>query len=150
MYCLAFKSVTPTFHGRLARFLRLSPKLIIVKYYSVDSGIYIPEPIAEYFEKCLSIKLPKRYYHITGNTIRLIDEERKISINVPTEQTKDVRDALLASAFDFYIALGVCTDSNTSLYRMIRKAREKVKEVLKIDDINLDPEFPICLKGGAK
>jgi hypothetical protein len=31
---------------------------------------------------------------------------------------------------------------------MIRKAREKVKEILKIDNINLDPEFPICLKGG--
>jgi len=51
---------------------------------------------------------------------------------------------------DFYIALGVCTNSNITLYRMIRKAREKVKEVLKIDNINLDPEFPICIKGGGK
>jgi len=121
-----------------------------MKYYLVDSGIYIPEPIAEYFQNCFSLKLPKKYYHVTGSTIRLIDDETKVSVNVPPEQIKDVRDALLASAFDFYIALGVCTDSNTSLYRMIRKAREKVKEVLKIDDINLDPEFPICLKGGAK
>jgi hypothetical protein len=69
---------------------------------------------------------------------------------VPPDQVGDVRDAILASALDFYIALGVCTDSNVTLYRMIRKAREKVKEVLKIDNINLDPEFPICLKGGGK
>ena len=126
----------------------MSPKSIIVKYYLVDSGIYIPEPIAEYFQNCFSMKLPKKYYYVTGSAIRLIDEETKVSVNVPSEQIRDVRDAILASALDFYIALGVCTDSSTSLYRMIRKAREKVKEALKIDDVNLDPEFPICLKGG--
>jgi hypothetical protein len=94
------------------------------------------------------MKLPKKYYYVTGSAIRLIDEETKVSVNVPSEQIRDVRDAILASALDFYIALGVCTDSSTSLYRMIRKAREKVKEALKIDDVNLDPEFPVCLKGG--
>jgi len=123
----------------------MSPKLIIVKYYLVDSGIYIPEPIAEYFQNCFSMKLPKKYYKVEGSKIMLMDEENKVGINVPPEQIKDVRDAILASALDFYIALGVCTDSSTSLYRMIRKAREKVKEALKIDNINLDPEFPIVV-----
>ena len=119
------------------------------KYYVVGSRVYIPEPVAEYFKNCFSLELPKSYY-VVGNTIKLIDEENRTSVNVPEDQVGSVLDALLASALDFYIALGVCTDSNTSLYRMIRKAREKVKEVLKIDDINLDPEFPICLKGGVK
>ena len=122
---------------------------IMKKYYVVGSRVYIPEPVAEYFKICFSLELPKSYY-VVGNTIKLIDEENRTSINVPEDQVGSVLDALLASALDFYIALGVCTDSNTSLYRMIRKAREKVKEVLKIDDVNLDPEFPICLKGGAK
>jgi len=107
----------------------------------------LPEPVAEYFANCFSMKLPKKYYDV-GNVITFRDEENKVSINVPTDQVRAITDALLASALDFYIALGVCRDSNILLYRMIRKAREKVKELLKIDDINLDPEFPICLKGG--
>jgi hypothetical protein len=123
----------------------------MMKFYVVGTRAYLPEPIAEYFANCFSLKLPKKYYEVTSasiTTITLRDEENRVSLSVPPDQVGDVRDAILASALDFYIALGVCTDSNTTLYRMIRKAREKVKEVLKIDDINLDPEFPICLKGG--
>jgi len=107
----------------------------------------LPEPVAEYFANCFSMKLPKKYYDVS-TVITFRDEENKVSINVPSDQVRAITDALLASALDFYIALGVCRDSNILLYRMIRKAREKVKELLKIDDINLDPEFPICLKGG--
>jgi hypothetical protein len=118
-----------------------------MKYYVVNTRVYLPEPVAEYFVNCFSLKLPNKYYEVS-NAITFRDEENKVSINVPTDQVRVITDALLASALDFYIALGVCRDSNVSLYRMIRKAREKVKEILKIDDINLDPEFPICLKGG--
>ncbi|ALG96963.1 hypothetical protein [Sulfolobus monocaudavirus SMV3] len=116
-----------------------------MKYYVVNTRVYIPEPIAEHFAKCFSFKLPNKYYEVS-DTITFKDEENKVSINVPTDQVRNVIDAILASALDFYIALGACTDNNISLYQMIRKARERVKELLKIDDINLDPEFPICLK----
>jgi len=118
-----------------------------MKYYAVNVRTYLPEPIAEYFVKCFSLKLPNKYYEVSG-TITFRDEEKKVSVNVPADQVGGITDVLLASALDFYIALGVCIDNDISLYRMIRKAREKVKEMLKIDDINLDPEFPICLKGG--
>jgi len=120
-----------------------------MKYYVVNTRVYLPEPVAEYFTNCFSLKLPKQYYEVSS-VITFRDEEKKVSINVPADQVRAVTDALLASALDFYIALGVCTESNISLYRMIRKAREKVKEILKIDNIILDPEFPICLKGGGK
>jgi ribosome-associated translation inhibitor RaiA len=116
-----------------------------MKYYVVNTRVYLPEPVAEHFVKCFSLKLPKKYYDVS-NTITFRDEENKVSVNIPADQVNIIANALLASALDFYIALGVCTDNNISLYRMIRKAREKVKEILKIDDINLDPEFPICLK----
>jgi len=119
----------------------------IMKYYAVNVRTYLPEPIAEYFVKCFSLKLPNKYYEVSG-TITFRDEEKKVSVNVPADQVGGITDVLLASALDFYIALAVCLDDDISLYRMIRKAREKVKEMLKIDDINLDPEFPICLKGG--
>jgi hypothetical protein len=118
-----------------------------MKYYEVNTRVYLPEPIAEYFVNCFSLKLPTKYYEVSDGII-FRDEENKVSINIPADLAKVIKDALLASALDFYIALGVCIDDNISLYRMIRKAREKVKEMLKIDDINLDPEFPICLKGG--
>ncbi len=91
--------------------------------------------------------MPSKYYDVS-NIITYRDEENKVSVSVPADQVGSVTDALLASALDFYIALAVCTDNNILLYRMIKKAREKVKEMLKIDNINLDPEFPICLKGG--
>ena len=122
-------------------------KVRIMKYYVVNTRVYIPEPVAEYFARCFSLKLPNKYYEVS-NAITFRDEENKVSINVPTDQVGSVTDALLASALDFYIALAVCTDDNILLYRMIKKARTKVKEMLKIDNINLDPEFPICLKGG--
>jgi ribosome-associated translation inhibitor RaiA len=144
---------SPDLQGEITRFLRLSTKLIIMKFYVVGTRVYIPEPIAEYFTNCFSLKLPKKYYEVTSVstiTITFRDDENRVSLSVPPDQVGDVTDTLLASALDFYIALGVCTDSSTTLYRMIRKAREKVKEVLKIDSINLDPEFPICLKGGGK
>jgi hypothetical protein len=122
-----------------------------MKFYLVSTRVYLPEPIAEYFANCFSLKLPKKYYEVTSaSAITLRDDENRVSLSVPPDQVGVVADALLASALDFYIALGVCTDNNVTLYRMIRKAREKVKEVLKIDNINLDPEFPICLKGGGK
>ena len=125
-----------------------------MKFYVVGTRMYLPEPIAEYFANCFSLKLPKKYYEVTSAsttiTITFRDDENRVSLSVPPDQVGDVRDAILASALDFYIALGVCTDSNVTLYRVIRKAREKVKEALKIDNINLDPEFPICLKGGGK
>jgi len=117
-----------------------------MKYYEVSTRVYLPEPVAEYFVNCFSLKLPNKYYEVS-NVITYRDEENKVSVNVPADQVRGVTDALLASALDFYIALAVCTDNNISLYRMIKKARAKVKEVLKIDNINLDPEFPICLKG---
>ena len=118
-----------------------------MKYYVINTKVYLPEPVAEYFANCFSLKLPSKYYEVS-DTITFRDEENKVSVNVPADLVRNVTDALMVSALDFYIALGVCRDSNVSLYRMIRKAREKVKEILKIDDINLDPEFPICLKGG--
>jgi len=118
-----------------------------MKYYVVNTRVYLPEPVAEYFVKCFSLKLPNKYYDVS-NIITYRDEENKVSVSVPADQVGSVTDALLASALDFYIALAVCTDNNILLYRMIKKAREKVKEMLKIDNINLDPEFPICLKGG--
>jgi len=122
-----------------------------MKFYVIGTRVYLPEPIAEYFVNCFSLKLPKKYYEVTSaSTITFRDEENRVSLSVPPDQVGEVADALLASALDFYMALGVCTDGNVTLYRMIRKAREKVKEVLKIDNINLDPEFPICLKGGGK
>ena len=118
-----------------------------MKYYVVNTKIYLPEPVAEYFANCFSLKLPSKYYEVS-DTITFRDEENKVSINVPSDQVRNVIDAILASALDFYIALGVCTDNDVTLYRMIQRARAKVKEILKIDDLNLDPEFPICLKGG--
>ncbi|CDF81347.1 hypothetical protein CF87_gp20 [Sulfolobus monocaudavirus SMV1] len=120
-----------------------------MKYYVVNTRVYLPEPIAEYFVNCFSLKLPTQYYEVS-NVVTFRDEEKKVSVNVPADQVGGVTDALLASALDFYIALAVCTDNNILLYRMIKKARAKVKEMLKIDNINLDPEFPICLKGGGK
>lgn len=119
----------------------------IMKYYVINTKVYLPEPVAEYFANCFSLRLPNKYYEVS-DTITFRDEENKVSVNVPADLVRNVTDALMVSALDFYIALGVCRDSNVSLYRMIRKAREKVKEILKIDNINLDPEFPICLKGG--
>ncbi len=118
-----------------------------MKYYAVNVRTYLPEPVAEYFVNCFSLKLPNQYYEVS-NVITFRDEEKKVSVNVPADQVGGITDVLLASALDFYIALAVCTDNNISLYRMIKKARAKVKETLKIDNINLDPEFPICLKGG--
>ncbi len=118
-----------------------------MKYYVVNTRMYLPEPVAEYFANCFSLKLPNKYYEVS-NVITFRDEEKKVSVNVPADQVGGITDVLLASALDFYIALAVCTDNNISLYRMIKKARAKVKETLKIDNINLDPEFPICLKGG--
>jgi excinuclease UvrABC helicase subunit UvrB len=121
-----------------------------MKYYVINTKVYLPEPVAEYFANCFSLKLPSNYYEVSDGIV-FRDEEKKVSINVPADQVRNVTDAILASALDFYIALGVCTNNNISLYRMIQKARMKVKEVLKIDDVNLDPEFPICLnlpKGG--
>ena len=129
------------------QYLNVVIQVIIMKYYVVNTKIYLPEPVAEYFANCFSLKLPSKYYEVS-DTITFRDEENKVSINVPSDQVRNVIDAILASALDFYIALGVCTDNDVSLYRMIQKARAKVKEILKIDDINLDPEFPICLKGG--
>ena len=129
------------------QYLNVVIQVIIMKYYVVNTKIYLPEPVAEYFANCFSLKLPSKYYEVS-DTITFRDEENKVSINVPSDQVRNVIDAILASALDFYIALGVCTDNDVSLYRMIQKARAKVKEILKIDDLNLDPEFPICLKGG--
>ncbi len=129
------------------QYLNVVIQVIIMKYYVVNTKVYLPEPVAEYFAKCFSLKLPSKYYEVS-DTITFRDEENKASINVPADQVRNVIDAILASALDFYIALGVCTNNDVSLYRMIQKARAKVKEILKIDDINLDPEFPICLKGG--
>ena len=120
-----------------------------MKYYLVNTRVYIPEPVAEHFVKCFSLKLPNKYYEVS-DTITYKDEETKVIVNVPADMVRNVTDSLLASTLDFYLALAVCTDNNITLYRMIRKAREKVKEMLKIDDINLDPEFPICLKVGGK
>ena len=129
------------------QYLNVVIQVIIMKYYVVNTKIYLPEPVAEYFANCFSLKLPSKYYEVS-DTITFRDEENKVSINVPSDQVRNVIDAILASALDFYIALGVCTDNDVSLYRMIQKARAKVKEILKIDDLNLEPEFPICLKGG--
>ena len=129
------------------QYLNVVIQVIIMKYYVVNTKIYLPEPVAEYFANCFSLKLPSKYYEVS-DTITFRDEENKVSINVPSDQVRNVIDAILASALDFYIALGVCTDNDVTLYRMIQRARAKVKEILKIDDLNLDPEFPICLKGG--
>jgi hypothetical protein len=122
-----------------------------MKYYLVNTRVYIPEPVAEHFANCFSFKLPKKYYEVSDKIIYR-DEETRISVDIPSDQVRNVTDTILASTLDFYLALAVCTDHNTSLYRMIQKARTKVKEILKIDDINLEPEFPICLpslnKGG--
>ena len=129
------------------QYLNVVIQVIIMKYYVVNTKIYLPEPVAEYFANCFSLKLPSKYYEVS-DTITFRDEENKVSINVPSDQVRNVIDAILASALDFYIALGICTDNDVSLYRMIQKARAKVKEILKIDDLNLDPEFLICFKGG--
>jgi len=132
---------------RDSSFFKVIVQVKIMKYYVINTKVYLPEPVAEYFANCFSLKLPSKYYEVS-DTITFRDEENKVSVNVPADLVRNITDALMVSALDFYIALGVCRDSNVSLYRMIRKAREKVKEILKIDDINLDPEFPICLKGG--
>ncbi|MCI4455278.1 MAG: hypothetical protein JHC23_00945 [Sulfolobus sp.] len=135
--------------GGITRFFRVVTQVTDMRYYVVDTKTYLPEPVAEYLVDCFSLKLPKRYYEV-GDTIIFVDEEQKTRIDVPASQLEDVAKALLASTLDFFIALGVCMNSNLSLYNMIKRAREKVKKLLKIDDINLDPEFPICLKGGGK
>ncbi len=48
-----------------------------MKYYVVNTRVYLPEPVAEYFVKCFSLKLPSKYYDVS-NIITYRDEENKV------------------------------------------------------------------------
>ena len=54
-----------------------------MKFYVLGTRVYLPEPIAEYFANCFSLKLPKKYYEVTSAsttiTITFRDDENRVS-----------------------------------------------------------------------